>query len=188
MKRTTEQSSTGSTHLVSDPDGVRYETSAANPWANSNGSSVAEAPTTTPKTIGTAGRIVVGIDGSEASLEALRRGIRIAHALGTSIEAVTSWRFGGYASVGGEFMDTPEEDARTILKDASTAVFGVNIPDWFTSATREGNADQVLIDASKGAEMLIVGSRGHGGIIGVLLGSVSAICAERASCPVLIVH
>jgi nucleotide-binding universal stress UspA family protein len=85
-------------------------------------------------------------------------------------------------------MDTPEEDARTILKDASTAVFGVNIPDWFTSATREGNADQVLIDASKGAEMLIVGSRGHGGIIGVLLGSVSAICAERASCPVLIVH
>ncbi|MDQ1560876.1 MAG: hypothetical protein QOE85_217, partial [Actinomycetota bacterium] len=59
---------------------------------------------------------------------------------------------------------------------------------WFTEVTFEGNADEILIEQSRGAEMLIVGSRGHGGIAGVLLGSVSAKCAEHAHCPVLIIH
>jgi nucleotide-binding universal stress UspA family protein len=132
---------------------------------------------------------VVGIDGSESSIAALRRGVRIAKALGTSLEAVTSWRYlTSYASVGGEFMDSPEQDAKTIVGDASKAVFASKVPGWFTATTRQGNADQVLIEESKDAEMLIVGSRGHGGIAGVLLGSVSARCAERASCPVLVVH
>jgi nucleotide-binding universal stress UspA family protein len=67
-------------------------------------------------------------------------------------------------------------------------VFGSKIPDWFTSVAREGYPDQVLIEASKGAEMLVLGSRGHSGVAGILLGSVSAKCAERASCPVLVVH
>jgi nucleotide-binding universal stress UspA family protein len=136
-----------------------------------------------------AGRIVVGVDGSESSIAALRRGVRIATALGTSLEAVTTWRYPtSYASVGGEFMDSPEDDAKTIVGDASQAVFASKAPAWFTAIAREGNADQVLIEQSKGAEMLIVGSRGHGGIAGLLLGSVSALCAERATCPVLVVH
>jgi nucleotide-binding universal stress UspA family protein len=46
----------------------------------------------------------------------------------------------------------------------------------------------VLIDASATADLLIVGSRGHGGFVGLLLGSVSAACAESAHCPVLIMH
>jgi nucleotide-binding universal stress UspA family protein len=49
-------------------------------------------------------------------------------------------------------------------------------------------AAKVLIDASQGATMLVVGSRGHGGFAGLLLGSVSANVAEHASCPVLIIH
>jgi nucleotide-binding universal stress UspA family protein len=85
-------------------------------------------------------------------------------------------------------VETAEKDARTIVNDAASAVFGTKIPDWFSSAVYQGNADQVLIEQSKGAEMLIVGSRGHGGLAGVLLGSVSALCAERATCPVLIMH
>jgi nucleotide-binding universal stress UspA family protein len=142
---------------------------------------------TTPPQL--AGRIVVGIDGSESSIAALRRGVRIAKALGVSLEAVTSWRYlTSYASVGGEFMDSPEHDARTIVGEATKTVFASKVPGWFTATTRQGNADQVLIEESRDAEMLIVGSRGHGGIAGVLLGSVSARCAERASCPVLVVH
>lgn len=51
-----------------------------------------------------------------------------------------------------------------------------------------GGAAKVLLNQSAGAQMLVVGSRGHGGFIGLLLGSVSAACAEHARCPVLIVH
>lgn len=86
------------------------------------------------------------------------------------------------------FEYSPEDAALTILSDAATAVFGDDVPAWFTTAAVMGAPDQVLIDRSHNAEMLVLGSRGHGGIAGVLLGSVSALCAERASCPVLIIH
>ena len=52
----------------------------------------------------------------------------------------------------------------------------------------EGGAAGVLLDASQGAIMLVVGSRGHGGFTGLLLGSVSANVAEHATCPVLVIH
>ena len=51
---------------------------------------------------------------------------------------------------------------------------------------REGNAAQVLIDAAAGADLLVVGSRGHGGFTEALLGSVSQHCVHHAQCPVVI--
>ena len=66
--------------------------------------------------------------------------------------------------------------------------FGPILPGWVSTSSLEGNAAQRLIDASEGAEMLVVGSRGHGGVVGLLLGSVSSACAEKAHCPVLVVH
>ncbi len=56
-----------------------------------------------------------------------------------------------------------------------------------TSIAREGQAAEVLVTEAKGAELLVVGSRGLGGFRGLLLGSVSQQCAHHASCPVLIV-
>ena len=53
---------------------------------------------------------------------------------------------------------------------------------------QEGLPAKVPLDESKGATMLIVGSRGHGGFSGMLLGSVSANCAEHATCPMLVIH
>jgi nucleotide-binding universal stress UspA family protein len=52
----------------------------------------------------------------------------------------------------------------------------------------EGMAAQVLVDEAAGADLLVVGSRGHGGFAGLLLGSVSQQCAHHASCPVVIIR
>jgi nucleotide-binding universal stress UspA family protein len=188
MNHRTDQVGPAPTHLVEDPHGVRYE---ERPLIHSGPPAPVTVPSPDPGADRGVGRIVVGIDGSDASLEALRRGIRIAHALGCSIEAITTWRaapYGEYADVSGHYIETAENDARAILNDAATAVFGAEVPEWFAAGVYQGNADQVLIEQSKGAEMLVVGSRGHGGLAGVLLGSVSALCAERATCPVLIMH
>ncbi|WP_394769659.1 universal stress protein [Lacisediminihabitans sp.] len=133
-------------------------------------------------------RIVVGVDGSDSSIDALRRGARMAEALGVRLEGITVWQypleFGGYVT--SEW--SPESDARSVLDEAAQEVFQGTPPDWFVPVVCEGSTAQVLIDASKGAEMLIVGSRGHGGFVGLLLGSVSSRCAEYSHCPVLVVH
>jgi nucleotide-binding universal stress UspA family protein len=156
--------------------------------SQSNSPTVVALPSSASETAAPRGRIVVGIDGSEASVSALRRAVSIATALGASVEAISSWRTPtGYSSVG-RFEYSPDDDAHAMLSGAEKSVFGTKSPDWFSTATFEGTAADVLIEQSQGAEMLVVGSRGHGGIAGVLLGSVSARCAEKASCPVLIIH
>lgn len=175
MKQMSAQVPAVPTHFVSNPEGVRYET-------------LGDDQIELVEPVGRHGRIVVGIDGSEESVTALRRGIRIANALNASVEAVSTWRLpSGYATTG-EYEYSPLDDANAILSGAAKSVFGAKSPQWFTTATFEGNAADVLIEQSVGAEMLVVGSRGHGGIAGVILGSVSAMCAEHAHCPVLIIH
>jgi nucleotide-binding universal stress UspA family protein len=168
------------THFIADSHGARYAT-------------LGEDHVELVEPVGRHGRIVVGVDGSEESVTALRRGVRIANALNASVEAVSSWRLPEtYANVTyanlGEVEYSPLEDADAILSGATKSVFGAKRPQWFTTATFEGNAADVLIEQSVGAEMLIVGSRGHGEHAGEPLGSVSATCAERAHCAVLIIH
>jgi nucleotide-binding universal stress UspA family protein len=162
-------------NFVADTNGARYET-------------LGDDEVELVEAAGRHGRIVVGVDGSEESVTALRRGIRIANALNASVEAVATWKMPtGYATMG-EFEYSPEDDAHAILSGAAKSAFGSKVPQWFTTATFQGSPAETLIEQSRGADMLVVGSRGHGGIAGVLLGSVSAMCAERAHCPVLIIH
>ena len=138
-------------------------------------------------------RVVVGVDGSRASIGALRRGARVAAALDVHLEAVTAWHHpevssdhpGQRSSPGGSDL---ADGAQAMLDATVSAVFAGDPPSWFHGTVREGGTAQTLIDESRGAEMLIVGSRGHGGVDGLLLGSVSEACAEHATCPVLIFH
>lgn len=135
------------------------------------------------------GRIVVGVDGSEASVEALRQAQRLAVPLGASVEAIAYWNFPpvyeGYVAVG---ITGFEEAAEQILKESVEKAFGIDVPDNVTSHLEQGHPRQGLIQASRRAEMIVVGRRGHGGFGGLLMGSVSSACVAHAHCPVLVVH
>ncbi|MEO9110455.1 MAG: universal stress protein [Jatrophihabitantaceae bacterium] len=135
------------------------------------------------------GRIVVGVDGSKPSVEALRWAGRIAAGIGAEIDAVISWELPISYGMGAVLPEwRPDVDAAEAIADALTAAFGAVTPEGLRSYVRRGHPAKVLLEAGERAEMLVVGSRGHGGFAGLLLGSVSAQCAELATCPVLVVH
>jgi nucleotide-binding universal stress UspA family protein len=134
-------------------------------------------------------RIVVGVDGSGASNDALRWAGYLGTVLGARLEVVTAWEYPpsfGWTAIAPEW--DPVREMTNVLEQSVTAVFGDRRPDNMTLRVHEGGAAKVLLDASEEATMLVVGSRGHGGFAGLLLGSVSANVAEHASCPVFIVH
>lgn len=134
-------------------------------------------------------KIIVGVDGSEASIEALRLGTRMAEALGMRLEAWGCWEYPsgyeGYLAMGVEGFGHEAEEK---LENALTEAFGLNRPRNFTARLIHGSAREVLIEGSRDAAMVVVGSRGHGGFAGLLLGSVSAACVAHAHCPVLVAH
>ena len=82
---------------------------------------------------------------------------------------------------------SPQEDATDILDRAIEDAFDDDPPD-LTRQVIAGPPSRTLIELSADSAMLVLGSRGHGGFAGLLLGSVSAACGEHAYCPVLIVH
>ncbi|HWD62918.1 MAG TPA: universal stress protein [Humibacter sp.] len=134
-------------------------------------------------------RIVVGVDGSDPSLDALRQAAKYAPLLGATIEAVITWSYP--VSVGPYVMgDGPsfEDLAKDTLEHSLEDAFGDDIPAGLSTAVAFGHPAQVLIEHSEGAELLVLGSRGRGGFAGLLLGSVSSECASHAKCPVLIVR
>ncbi|HYI32708.1 MAG TPA: universal stress protein [Glaciibacter sp.] len=83
---------------------------------------------------------------------------------------------------------SPEGEARETLEDATAKAFGDMVPDRLSASMWKGRTAQTLIEVSAGSELLILGSRGHGGFAGLMLGSVSAACDAHARCPVLIIH
>lgn len=134
------------------------------------------------------GRIVVGVDGSEPSKKALRWARFVAKASGARLEAVAVWRIPPVAMGGWPTDFNPEGETRAALQTAVSEALGPDPDVPVQQVVLEGNAAQALIAASEGAYMLVVGSRGYGGFAGLLLGSVSSVCAERAPCPVLVIH
>lgn len=134
--------------------------------------------------------ILVGVDGSQPSIEALRWAARQAVLTQDELVAMVSWEwptsFGWAPTFPADF--SPASDAERVLQDAVDTVR----PDFPQLKVRtsvvEGRAAMVLIEASKDADLLVVGSRGHGEFAGMLIGSVSEHCVTNAACPVVVVR
>ena len=136
------------------------------------------------------GHIVVGVDGSPSSKAALRWALDYAGLTGKRVTAVSAWQYPhdyGFATTPAEVWH-PDTDAAEALEAAVRDVTGDDRPEEFEAITRQGHPTMVLLDLGNEADLLVVGSRGHGGFAGLLLGSVSAACAEHARCPVLVMH
>jgi nucleotide-binding universal stress UspA family protein len=135
--------------------------------------------------------IVVGVDGSEESNAALRWAVEEARLRGRGLAAVHAWVYPSLtdASARGRsgYANALRRDAEELLDAAITeAAIPDDVP--VRRLIVEGDAADALIEASEGAELLVVGSRPLGSMAGVLLGSVSRQCAREAACPVVIVR
>jgi nucleotide-binding universal stress UspA family protein len=136
--------------------------------------------------------VVVGVDGSPSSIAALQLAVSLMPLAGDTLRAITAWQhplaFGLYAP---PVEYDYEGFARKALDQALTEAFPEGTPSRVGEVERgvvRGLAVEVLIDESMHAAMVVVGSRGHGGFAGLLLGSVSSALAERAQCPILVSH
>ncbi len=134
-------------------------------------------------------RIVVGVDGSDSSQAALRWALHQAKLVGGRVEAVTAWHYPASYGWGPAGIDSDfEGDARRILAEALTAVAVAEAGIPVLSLVTEGYPADVLLHAAKGADLLVIGRRGHGGLTSALLGSVSLHCVLHAHCPVLVLR
>lgn len=134
-------------------------------------------------------RIVVGVDGSPGSAQALQWALRLARAEHAVVDVVAAWEYPATLSWTAAWEGySPKDDLEKAVCSVVDDVYGPERPPWLHITIRHGHPVRVLLDASADALMLVVGSRGHGGFAGLLLGSVSARVAELAGCAVLVAH
>ena len=142
-----------------------------------------------------AGRVVVGVDGSAHARQALRFALAEAALRDARLDVVGSWAVPPLAATGvgmipafdllrTELGDSAREVLAGELANAADAAAGVEVEQHVA----QGDAAGVLVEAAAGAELLVVGSRGRGGVTGTVLGSVSRACLHHAPCPVAVVH
>ena len=145
-----------------------------------------------------AGRIVVGVDGSEAAVAALRWGVEEAKLREATVVAVFAWSFVPPAAIAEpgvipvaatSLMDDLDAERTGAGRILDEALAQANLGD--TQVEREvseGSPGDVLVAAAADADLVVVGSRGRGGLRSALLGSVSSHVAHHAPCPVVIVR
>ena len=150
----------------------------------------------------TPGSVVVGVDGSPGSVQALRWAARQAVRVERRLSVIHVWEYLPPAissSLGWTFTDWPAEmaAAQRRLSFSLQKAFGDlahGEGTWTVNGLtvhaelREGSAGPVLCAAAHGASQLVVGARGHSRAVGVLLGSVSRYVIARAPCPVTVVR
>ncbi|MGX6603969.1 universal stress protein [Micromonosporaceae bacterium Da 78-11] len=139
------------------------------------------------------GLIVVGVNGSPGSKTALRWALEQAERTAAGVEAVIVWAPGALSYYGSEWTpaalvtDDLAAAAHTVLLDTLVEVareHGRSAP--IRPRVIQGHPADDLIRASRAAQLLVLGSPTHSTIAGLLLGSVSHQCVQRATCPVLV--
>lgn len=137
--------------------------------------------------------IVVGVDGSESARAALAWALAEGRLRGDEVCVLSAWFFSpaAYGSMGyvppvadESFKRAAEQAVDETLDALADSAKGVRVKKMIV----EGSAARVLVEAAKDADLLVVGSRGHGTLTGMLLGSVSHHVALHAECPVVIIR
>lgn len=134
--------------------------------------------------------MVVGADGTPCSEEAVRWAAHQAELCGCELQIVVVWHwpvnYGFPAPMVSGFdpaaqaMATVDEQVEELRREHPALTV--------RTAVVEGAAGPVLVEMSHGAELLVVGTRGHGGLVGLVIGSVSEHCVTHAHCPVVVVR
>jgi nucleotide-binding universal stress UspA family protein len=149
--------------------------------------------------------IVVGVDGSAGSDAALRWALAEAKLRGAKLRVVHAYQAphiplteAGLAAAGGmalpavftgngeQLRRAAETQARNLIEEALRRGEGDSLDIEIERSPVEGPAAQTLIESARGADLLVIGSRGRGGFLGLVLGSVSQQCAQHPPCPVVI--
>lgn len=131
-------------------------------------------------------RIVVGVDGSQHGNAAFRWALEEARLHDGEIVAIFAWQMPLIGVPGAFDRDEIERLATAFLDEAVDAVVtDPSVP--ITRLVAQGDVSVSLIESSREADMLVLGSRGRGGFAGLRLGSVSQACVQWAQCPVVIV-
>ena len=145
-----------------------------------------------------AGRIVVGIDGSEEAGAALRWALEEAVLRDASVEAVHAWSFTAPATPADtglvpmawtdntEALEATREAAERIAREQVSRIGGSD--SQVAISVEQGDPADVLLAQSEDADLLVVGNRGRGSLAQLLFGSISARVSDRAHCPVVVVH
>ncbi len=135
-------------------------------------------------------RIVVGVDGSDSSMRALDWALNQAELTSASVLVVAAWHWPVALAWGIPLAPPycPADEAEPIMADVLAPICSRHPGVKIESRIVEGHPAPALVDASRGSDLLVVGSRGHGEFAGMLLGSVSEHCVSNAACPVLVVR
>ncbi|MEV7502582.1 universal stress protein [Streptomyces sp. NPDC093018] len=139
-------------------------------------------------------RIVVGVDGSEGSRQALNWAVRQAELTGGWVEAVIAWDVPQFHGALGWMPPSSSDEAalegraQSEVTSAVEEAVAAHPTVQVSTVARYGTPASVLLEASRDAALLVVGSRGLGGFKGLLLGSVAQHCVQHAHCPVLVLR
>ena len=141
-------------------------------------------------------KILVGVDGSEKSVAALKWASELASKIGAELDVMTTWQTpfptAELIAIGlnldmSEINDRPQAIAELLIDKVIQQVFGKVNPEGVNKIVTEGYPGLMLVEKSNEVDLLVLGNRGHSPAVETLLGSVSQHCLSHAKCPVVIV-